>query len=102
MTVINDIENFQKEFEDYVKKFEQIRELALRFKTNPGTLVEMFFGIGLEALKHTESILQKEFQSKLDELFPSGIGKDLRNKIPPEIKEAMDLLKKMRNKSKRK
>lgn len=89
MTIINDIEKKQKEFEDYVKKFEEIRELASRFKTSPGTLVEMFFGIGLEALKHTESILQKEFQSKLDELFPV----DVRDKVKKEMKILLDTMR---------
>ncbi len=89
MTVINDIEKFQKEFEDYVKKFEQIRELAGRLKTSPGTLVEMFFGIGLEALKHTESILQKEFNSKLNELFPI----DAREEIKKEMKIILESIR---------
>ncbi len=70
MTIIQDVEKFQKEFEDYVKKFEFVRELARRFKTNPGAVMEMFFGIGIEALKHTEAILQKDFNSKLKEIFP--------------------------------
>ena len=87
--IIANVEQFQKDFENYVKKFEQIRELAGRLKTSPGILVEMFFGIGLEALKHTESILQREFNSKINELFPV----EAREEIKKEMKIILDSIR---------
>ena len=63
-----------KAFENYVKKFDQIQELAKRFKTDPDDIINMFFSIGLEALSRTENVLRNEFDSKLKELF-----KDLKS-----------------------
>ena len=59
-----------KHYQEYIKKFDQINELAKRFKVSPGKIVEMFFKIGIEALTQTESILKTEFDSKLKEFFP--------------------------------
>lgn len=86
---VKEVRQLIKEFDDYVEKYDEIRELSRRFKTTPGVLVEMFFGIGLEALKHTESILQKEFLSKLDELFPV----DARKEIKKEMKIILDSIR---------
>lgn len=78
-------ENFVKEFEDYINKFEKIRELAQRFKTSPGSVMEMFFSIGLEALRQTESIMKNEFESKLKEIFPEGSSPEITAKKFKEI-----------------
>jgi len=66
-----DIDALAKDFEKYIAKFDEIRALAIRFKTTPNELIDMFFGIGLEALNQTENILKREFEVKLKEVFAS-------------------------------
>lgn len=78
-------EKFVNEFADYMNKFDQIRELAQRFKTSPGSVMEMFFSIGLEALRQTESIMKNEFESKLKEMLPSSIPDELKNRLRNKI-----------------
>lgn len=73
--------NYNKDLKNYIDKYGKILELAQRFKTSPGAVVEMFFSVGLEALKQTESIMKNEFESKLNELFPGEVPADVRKKI---------------------
>lgn len=74
------IEELQNDFEYYITKFDEIRGLATRFKTTPTKIVDTFFGIGLEALKHTETILKKEFESKLEDVY-KNIRKEKSRKM---------------------
>ena len=75
--IANNIEQIAKDFENYVKKFDELREIALKFKTTPGLLTDMFFKIGLEALTRTEAILHKEFEIKLTK-FSEDLKKNKR------------------------
>lgn len=70
MTAIKNIKEFQKEFENYVNKFEQIRELAYKFKTTPVLILEVLFTIGVQSLENIEGIAKKEIKIQLDKLFP--------------------------------
>jgi len=80
------IDNIQKQFEDYVKKYNSILELAERFKTTPAEITEFLFSVGVEALNRTENILTDEFKVKTKNILEffrdfEELKKKVQNKI---------------------
>ncbi|MCH8035294.1 MAG: hypothetical protein IH950_16265 [Bacteroidetes bacterium] len=71
MRTIKSIKDFQKEFEYYVNKFEQIRELAYKLKTTPALIVDVLFVIGVKSLENIEGIVKDEIRAMLDKQFPN-------------------------------
>lgn len=69
MQPTKNIDKLKTDFEDYVKKFDEVRELAAKFQVSPDRIINIFFDVGLECLKRTESILKNEFTSVLKDVF---------------------------------
>ncbi len=84
MSGIKDYTEFQKEFQEYVNKYELIREFAYKMKSTPGGVVSLFHAIGLEALKQFESEINKNFGVSVP-----GLLNDLKNKNYSELEKKL-------------
>ena len=57
------IKNDFETFENFVKQYPAMLELAKKYKKSPGALVELFAEIGQEVLKRTNENLITEFST---------------------------------------
>lgn len=76
-SLLNNIVDFQKEFQDYVNQYEKIRELSLKVKITPSIIIDLFYTIGMTALTRTEEYMEDELRNKLLNMFSEISDDDL-------------------------
>ena len=87
MNKIKDYTEFQKEFQEYVNKYELIREFAYKMKSTPGGVVSLFHAIGIEAFKQFESEINVKLGVSVSDLL-----NDLKNKDYSELEKKLSKL----------